>query len=104
MRLTFYQKRQTALAEKDKRKCVLLQQHAEHQLLFEKNSYAMKILAMKAEEECKLMEMERTQMVALLGNVAHDLKTPLQSFLMDLESLRESLVILPSKLIQTIII
>lgn len=104
MRLTFSQKRQTALAEKDKRRCVLLQQQAEHQLLTEKNSYAMEILAMKAEEECKLKEMERTQMVALLGNVAHDLKTPLQSFLMDLESLRESLLISPSKPTQTPII
>jgi signal transduction histidine kinase len=34
------------------------------------------------------MEKEREQMVALIGNVAHDLKTPLQSFHMDLEVLK----------------
>jgi signal transduction histidine kinase len=87
-RLTFAHNRKTTAVEKEKRKYMLLQQQAEHQLLSEKNKHELEILSLKAEEECRLLEREQEQMVALIGNVAHDLKTPLQSFLMDLESLK----------------
>jgi hypothetical protein len=87
-RTTFSNNRKTAAAEMEKQKYILLQQQAEQQLLFEINKHELVILAMKAEEECRLMEKEKEQMVALIGNIAHDLKTPLQSFLVDLEQLR----------------
>jgi hypothetical protein len=87
-RTTFSNNRKTAAAEMEKQKYILLQQQAEQQLLFEMNKHELVILAMKAEEECRLMEKEKEQMVALIGNIAHDLKTPLQSFLVDLEQLR----------------
>lgn len=70
------------------RRCTLLQQQSENQLLFEKNKHELEIISMKAEEDRRLMEKEREQMVALIGNVAHDLKTPLQSFNIDIESLK----------------
>jgi signal transduction histidine kinase len=38
--------------------------------------------------EMELAFKERKQLVALIGNVAHDLKTPLQSFKMDIEFMR----------------
>ena len=40
----------------------------------------------------ELASRERQQLVALIGNVAHDLKTPLHSFKMEIESLRVALV------------
>ena len=86
-RQTFSNKNRTAAAEKEKQKCILLQQQAEHQLLFEKNNHESEIHKMEAEEECRLMVKEQEQMVALIGNIAHDLKTPLQSFMVDLEAL-----------------
>ena len=86
-RMTFSNKKRTAAAEKEKQKCILLQQQAEHQLLFEKNNHESEIHKMEAEEECRLMIKEQLQMVALIGNIAHDLKTPLQSFMVDLEAL-----------------
>jgi signal transduction histidine kinase len=42
--------------------------------------------------EKELASRERQQLVALIGNVAHDLKTPLHSFKMEIESLRVALV------------
>ena len=42
--------------------------------------------------EKDLASRERQQLVALIGNVAHDLKTPLHSFKMEIESLRVALV------------
>ena len=86
-RQTFSNKIMTAAANKEKQKCILLRQQAEHQLLFEKNNHESKIHKMEAEEECRLMVKEQEQMVALIGNIAHDLKTPLQSFMVDLEAL-----------------
>ena len=86
-RQTFSNKIKTAAADKEKQKCILLHQQAENQLLIEKNNHESKIHKMEAEEECRLMVKEQEQMVALIGNIAHDLKTPLQSFMVDLEAL-----------------
>lgn len=41
------------------------------------------------QSEKELAVRERKQLVSLIGNVAHDLKTPLQSFKMDIEFLRK---------------
>ena len=87
-RVTFAHNKSTTAAEREKRKYMLLQQCAEHDLLSEKIKHELEIFSIKAHEECRLMEKEQEQMVAMIGNIAHDLKTPLQSFLMDLESLK----------------
>ena len=86
-RLMFAHNKKTLAAEMDKRRYILLQQQTEHQLLFEKSEHESEIISMTAKAEIVAMENEKKQMVALIGNVAHDLKTPLQSFRMDLESL-----------------
>ena len=78
----------TLAAEKEKMEHILLQQSAERNLSAEKAKHEQAILSIEAEGECRLMEKEQQQMVAMIGNVAHDLKTPLQSFLMDLEALK----------------
>ena len=87
-RLTFAHNKKRSNAEEEKMIYHLLQQKTEHQLILEKNKHELEILSIKNEEECRLIAKEKKLMVALIGNVAHDLKTPLQSFLMDLESLK----------------
>ena len=87
-RVTFGHNIRTALLEKQKRKHILLQQGAERDLLSTNLKHHLEILSLKAQEECRLIEKEHQQMVAMIGNIAHDLKTPLQSFIMDLESLK----------------
>ena len=87
-RVTFGHNMRTALSEKQKRKHILLQQGAERDLLSTNLKHHLEILSLKAQEECRLIEKEHQQMVAMIGNIAHDLKTPLQSFIMDLESLK----------------
>ena len=87
-RMMFTYVKTTLAAEKEKMEHILLQQGAERNLSTEKAKHELEILAIKADEECRLMEKEQQQMVAMIGNIAHDLKTPLQSFLMDLESLK----------------
>jgi signal transduction histidine kinase len=49
-------------------------------------------LSIKNEEDKRLYERERVALTALIGNVAHDLKTPLHSFLMSLELLKTRLI------------
>ena len=46
---------------------------------------------MHTENERRVIEMRSVEMRHLLGNVAHDLKTPMQSFVMDLEGLEKLL-------------
>ena len=87
-RMMFRHIKTTIAAEKEKMEHILLQQSAERNLSTEKAKHELEILALKADEECRLMEKEQQQLVAMIGNIAHDLKTPLQSFLMDLESLK----------------
>ena len=87
-RIKFLNSKSTAAAEVEKREYILLQQDAEHNLQSEKIKHEAEISNLQSQEECRLMEKEQLQMVAMIGNIAHDLKTPLQSFLMDLESLK----------------
>ena len=87
-RQTFTHTRYMLAAEKEKGEMILLQKQTEHDFLAEKIKHELEICSMKANEECRLMEKEQALMVAMIGNIAHDLKTPLQSFTMDLESLR----------------
>jgi hypothetical protein len=90
-RLTFTHTQRVSAIELDKRKHIMLHQQAEHDLFYEKNKHQIEMQTMIAEEERRLMESEKKQMIALLGNVAHDLKAPLQAFLMDLESLKTAM-------------
>ena len=87
-RVTFGHNIRTAHLEKQKRKHIILQQVAERDLMSSNLKHHLEIMSLKAHEECRLIEKEHQQMVAMIGNIAHDLKTPLQSFLMDLESLK----------------
>lgn len=61
-------------------------QKKEERLLRE---HEMREMTIQAGENDRLMEKEREQLTALIGNVAHDLKTPLQSFRMELDSLKK---------------
>ena len=97
-RLNFAHHKQTSKAKKDRTRHILLQQQAEHQLQFEKSKHELEIISIKMEDERNLMEKEKAQMVALLGNVAHDLKTPLQSFLFNLESLKSVICVMECKI------
>jgi hypothetical protein len=87
-RIIFVKNRTLAAANVANKAHMVFKQKSEQLRITEKNKYELEIRAFKAEEESRLLESERKQMVALLGNVAHDLKTPLQAFLMDLESLK----------------
>jgi hypothetical protein len=87
-RVIFVKNRTLAAANLANKAHMVFKQKSEQLRITEKNKYKLEIRAFKAEEESRLLESERKQMVALLGNVAHDLKTPLQAFLMDLESLK----------------
>ena len=93
-RLNFAHHKQTSAAKKDRSRHILLQQQAEHQLQFEKSNHELEIISIKMEDARNLMEKEKAQMVALIGNVAHDLKTPLQSFLFNLESLKSIICVM----------
>jgi signal transduction histidine kinase len=64
---------------------------SERNLLIERNKHEKEIQAIRTEEERKRMAFEHDQLVSLIGNVAHDLKTPLQSVGIDLESLKAKL-------------
>ena len=97
-RLNFAHHKQTSAAKKDRTRHILLQQQAEHQLQFEKSKHELEIISIKMEDERNLMEKEKAQMVALIGNVAHDLKTPLQSFLFNLESLKSVICVMECKI------
>lgn len=87
-RLTFMHNKSKLSVEMEKREVIALQQRTELDLLSEKIKHSLEIFTIKSHEECTLMKKEQAQMVAMIGNIAHDLKTPLQSFAMDLEFLK----------------
>ena len=96
-RLTFAHHRQTSAARKDRSRLFLLQRQAEHQLQSEKSKHELEIISIKMEDERNLLQKEKAQMVALIGNIAHDLKTPLQSFLFNLDSLKAIICVMECK-------
>jgi signal transduction histidine kinase len=85
-RLCFLQSKQKTADEQQKIQSVMLTQKIEH------DSHEMEILSIRSEEQRKRMESEHAQMVSLIGNVAHDLKTPLQSVGIEIESLKAKLL------------
>lgn len=97
-RVTFRRYCHVHRVEVEKRGLIGLQLQAVNDLNSEKMSHLTEIFKMRSQEECRLTEIEKKHMIALLGNVAHDLKTPLQSFLMDLEALKAAIAQLQCKL------
>lgn len=91
-RITFLRYCHVNRVEFEKRGLIGLQLQAIDALNFEKMSHVTEICKMRSQEEYRLLESEKRYTKALLGNVAHDLKTPLQSFLMDLEALKGAIV------------
>ena len=66
----------------------ILSQLNEAKLKAEKSRIDMQILEMTAKNEVKLKELETAQLRSLMGNVAHDLKTPIHSVKMDVDLLK----------------
>jgi hypothetical protein len=91
-RITFLRYCHVNRVEFEKRGLIGLQMQAVNDLNFEKVSHMTEIFKMRSQEEYRLIESEKRYTIALLGNVAHDLKTPLQSFLMDLEALKGAII------------
>ena len=75
-------------AEKDQ----ILTQLNETKLKEEQNRINLEILELQAKNEVKLKEAETHQLRALMGNVAHDLKTPIHSVVMDIDVLKSRYV------------
>jgi hypothetical protein len=91
-RITFLRYCHVNRVEFEKRSLIGLQLQTVDELNLEKMSHLSEIFKMRSQEEYRLIESEKKHTIALLGNVAHDLKTPLQSFLMDLEALKASII------------
>jgi signal transduction histidine kinase len=85
-RLVFLEKKKIALIESSRRE-LLRQVHEAKRTSMEKD-HESKLIFIQTEEEKRLFEKEREALTALIGNVAHDLKTPLQSFVLGLEFLK----------------
>ena len=100
-----FHSKEVAEAEEQKHRRMVHHQLMEHDLsernmLIERNNHEMEIISIRSDEERKRMSTEHAQMVSLIGNVAHDLKTPLQSVGIDLESLKAKLIAVNSILLQ----
>ena len=76
-----------------------LQREAEVNLTQLRNRHELEIVEVSAENERKLREKENFQLRSLMGNVAHDLKTPLHSIEADLEVLRVFVTKIPRGLL-----
>jgi len=95
-RVCFFQSKRVKADDSRNIKRMVSQQKMEQDLavknlLIERNNHEKEIQAIRTEEERKRMAFEHDQLVSLIGNVAHDLKTPLQSVGIDLESLKAKL-------------
>jgi len=88
MRISFLDAiERTTLQEREK-ETILKQQQIEKDMFLERNQLMIAQTELEAERklrEVKMIEEEGNQMRSLIGNIAHDLKTPLQSLRMDLE-------------------
>ena len=84
------QQKRNAMAREHADKEMILSQLNEAKLKEEKNRVDLEILELSNKNEVKLKEAETGQLRLLVGNVAHDLKTPIHCLTMDLEILKES--------------
>ena len=62
-------------------------------------AHELEIKAVGAENEKTLREAENQQLRSLMGNVAHDLKTPLFSFDADVEALKSFFLEMPKEFV-----
>lgn len=85
-RLIFLESKRTALIESSRRE--LLHQIYEAKRSSMQKAHELELVFIQTKDEKKLLDKEREALTALIGNVAHDLKTPLQSFVLDLELLK----------------
>lgn len=85
-RLIFLERKKTASLESEKRG--LLKEVFETKRAAMQRNHMVDLMNIHVAEERRLSIMERDALTALIGNVAHDLKTPLQSFVLDLELLK----------------
>ena len=99
MRVTFVQTRAMLAAERSKL-IRDLQLEAEVNLTKLRNRHELEIVEVSAENERKLREKENFQLRSLMGNVAHDLKTPLHSIEADLEVLNVFISKIPKHLLE----
>ena len=90
VRVAFLRNRELQVAERLKSK-----QEAEFSLLTLKNNHEIELLQVSTENEKILREGESFQLRSLMGNVAHDLKTPLHSIEADLEVLHTFILKIP---------
>ena len=90
MRVSFIQNKLLVTATSLK-----LQQESDFNLLTMKNNHQIELLQISTESEKKLREVESYQLRSLMGNVAHDLKTPLHSIEADLEVLNAFITRIP---------
>jgi signal transduction histidine kinase len=85
-RLIFLESKRKVTGERNR--LDLLEELHEAKGLSMQKEHDLELISIQAEEEKRLLIKERVQLTALIGNVAHDMKTPLQSFVMDLELLK----------------
>ena len=99
MRVTFVQTRAMIAAERSKL-IRDLQLEAEVNLTKLRSRHELELVEVSAQNERKLREKENFQLRSLMGNVAHDLKTPLHSIEADLEVLNVFITKIPRKLLE----
>ena len=89
-RISYLQHVKYRKAENSRRE--MLTRQASNLSQLEKVKRELKIVSLQAEKDKKSMEEERARFRSMVGNVAHDLKTPLQSVGMSIELLRSDLI------------
>ena len=82
--------KQNILKREHNEKENIIRELGETKLKDEKSRVDMQIKELEGKNEIKLKEAETAQLRSLVGNVAHDLKTPIHSVSMDIDFLKNS--------------
>jgi signal transduction histidine kinase len=100
MQMSAFLKSKEALEEEKSKRIEMAREHAEKEELLlqlnevklkeEKSRIDMEIMELEVKNEVKLKKVESAQLLSLLGNVAHDMKTPIHSISMDVDLLKSS--------------
>ena len=77
MRISFLQNK--IVVHHESNRTALVETARQHARAIKKSRYELHIVALQAEKDKHEIENERARLRSLIGNVAHDLKTPLQS-------------------------
>jgi K+-sensing histidine kinase KdpD len=78
-----------------------IEQQAQEEISEIRNRYELDMVRVSSENDRILREAEAKQLRSLMGNVAHDLKTPLHSIAADIEALSMLLSKIPPRHIRT---